>query len=522
MRLLVGALGLLVLLELGLRGLGLAFLATQNRGVESGPGERVTLLAIGESSTALGGAHAWPAQVARMLNAADLGLSFQAVNQGVPGVDSSTLVEKLPEHLSRWKPDVVMVMMGINDGKQAFLDLGDYEAPSPAVAFLRNFKVYRLFSFYELTRRDDWNRDKVRTEQAERLGWLQDRALKTGDAQALEEWVDALLHGGHREEAARILDERMAQAPTARVLALRARLHDLAGDGAARDSLLREATERWPQDPDAWWALASVGGADRLPTLRRQAERIPNARSWLDLSSAALQEGQLTEAMEAALNAVNAGAADAGMLALALALQAQGRQDEAGEAFYLAVATLRSGTALLAQARFQAASKDPEQAIQTLRYALEGREPAWPLSLPLSRDPDPGWTQIHLELARLLLEQGRDAEALEVLATVQPNPLTARNFQALLGQVLPSPGRVVVVQYPMRPLWPLRLTVPPRPGIVFVDNEATFQEALDRSGYDALFIDAYGGDFGHCTPEGNALVAANVATAIREAWYPGQ
>ncbi|MDP7113894.1 MAG: hypothetical protein QGH45_18130 [Myxococcota bacterium] len=60
------------------------------------------------------------------------------------------------------------------------------------------------------------------------------------------------------------------------------------------------------------------------------------------------------------------------------------------------------------------------------------------------------------------------------------------------------------------------------PGLVFVDNGPTFEEAIARQGYDRLFIDRFAREFGHCTPEGNRLIAANVAAAIADQLLAGE
>jgi hypothetical protein len=51
-------------------------------------------------------------------------------------------------------------------------------------------------------------------------------------------------------------------------------------------------------------------------------------------------------------------------------------------------------------------------------------------------------------------------------------------------------------------------------GVIFVDNERVFKEAVKQSGYKEYFRDMFGGDFGHCTPKGNELLAQNIADVI--------
>jgi hypothetical protein len=50
--------------------------------------------------------------------------------------------------------------------------------------------------------------------------------------------------------------------------------------------------------------------------------------------------------------------------------------------------------------------------------------------------------------------------------------------------------------------------------ILFVDNERIFQNAVARGSYQQYFVDMFAGDFGHCTPKGNRLLAENAADSI--------
>jgi hypothetical protein len=76
---------------------------------------------------------------------------------------------------------------------------------------------------------------------------------------------------------------------------------------------------------------------------------------------------------------------------------------------------------------------------------------------------------------------------------------------------------VVCVQYPMRSIEPLkRIFEDNKEGVIFVDNEKIFRDAVKEEGSDVYFRDMFGGDFGHCTAKGNRLLAENIANAILE------
>lgn len=94
------------------------------------------------------------------------------------------------------------------------------------------------------------------------------------------------------------------------------------------------------------------------------------------------------------------------------------------------------------------------------------------------------------------------------------NPATRHNF-AMMSRAARERGiTTVVVQYPMRPLTPLRELFDAADGMLFVGNEQNFKQVLAGEPYETLFKDRFGGDFGHCTARGNLLVARAVSEAI--------
>ena len=79
--------------------------------------------------------------------------------------------------------------------------------------------------------------------------------------------------------------------------------------------------------------------------------------------------------------------------------------------------------------------------------------------------------------------------------------------------------KLVCVQYPMRPIEPLKKIFAAQEGVVFVDNEDIFKRAVKGEGYKEYFTDMFAGDFGHCTPRGNKLLAENISRAILKKYF---
>ena len=91
---------------------------------------------------------------------------------------------------------------------------------------------------------------------------------------------------------------------------------------------------------------------------------------------------------------------------------------------------------------------------------------------------------------------------------------TLYNYRRLKEIVTQRRLKLVCVQYPLRQIGSLKKLFDSTEGIIFVDNEKIFKEALKHDKYEDYFVDRFAGDFGHGTPKGNRLLAENVANVI--------
>lgn len=91
---------------------------------------------------------------------------------------------------------------------------------------------------------------------------------------------------------------------------------------------------------------------------------------------------------------------------------------------------------------------------------------------------------------------------------------TIRNYQKLRNIVLGRGAKLVCMQYPLRDIVPLKEVLGERKGILYVENRENFEEALKDHKYSDLFVDAFAGDFGHCTALGYQIIAAAVRDVV--------
>ncbi|MFH1519183.1 MAG: tetratricopeptide repeat protein [Candidatus Omnitrophota bacterium] len=128
-------------------------------------------------------------------------------------------------------------------------------------------------------------------------------------------------------------------------------------------------------------------------------------------------------------------------------------------------------------------------------------------------------------LAHCYKEQGKSDLAEEYTRKVNKprleyyNPITRNGYQKL-KEILTNKGiQLVCAQYPVRSLEPLKQIFEDQEGVIFVSNERVFKQALKQASYKEYFTDMFAGDFGHCTPKGNKLLAENIANVILKEYF---
>jgi len=168
-RLLYLAFGL-ILLEMLLRSGGFVWLHGKDfvNGIiyeSNSPANAYRILALGESTTEGGGSDAWPNQLERILNDISTTMKFKVYNKGVGGTNSSFIVARLKGHIHKYRPDMVITMMGANDNSNNpfIYEVGAFERVS---FFLKNSRVCKLTklilsSIDSAMRKNGWEINKM-------------------------------------------------------------------------------------------------------------------------------------------------------------------------------------------------------------------------------------------------------------------------------------------------------------------------------------------------------------------------
>jgi tetratricopeptide (TPR) repeat protein len=485
------------ILEAGLRLGGFVFVSLQEssnlHAIKSKGAFRI--LCLGESTTA----RQYPLYLEEALNQSRAGIKFSVIDKGVPWITTSIIVTQLESNLKTYAPDMVVVMMGINDRGGHI----PYESVSVSriALFLRSFRTYHLIRLLGL-------------HIASKADALGSHSPARDQAVPAEESLKKAI----------ALDPKNDRACVELGL-----LYSKEGKFPQAEESLKKAIERNPQNDRAYFELG---------WLYRYQNQISRSQ---DQSGEAVQrrffqaEESLKKAIE--LNPKN----DRAYMELGSLYANQNKLLQAEAAFKKAIEVaprnsttyVTLGLFYMLQDKFTPAEESLKKAIELnpkndraytelgLLYKKEGRPSQAEGLFKKAMELKPKNERAYGALVALYEETNRPALAREYAAKVNGirtgyyAPATAYNYRRL-KEILAQRGvRLTCVQYPMRSIQSLKnIFQDDNNGIVFVDNEKLFKDAVKQDGYEVYFKDMFAGDFGHCTEKGNLLLAKNIANMI--------
>lgn len=521
------------LLEIGLRIGGFVLTRIQEKANLDSLKERgeFVIMCLGESTTALGGNFSYPRQLQRILNEADIGLRFTVINKGIAGTNTTMISNLLEQNLNRYQPDLVLAMIGINDSgpNRAIVDT----SPEPMRRFLRNLRVYKLaqllYRHAKLTFAPgsspiyptDISRSSDKAlEAAEKFGSpgqrtaLEDQIRENpSDPHHYLELGDLLMARGDLSEAEQYLQESEKLAPE--LLGDRYhRLTRLYFDQGLLSDCIRVGEK----------ALAASGG--RNPTTGDFL-----ARAYLNSGKAPAAERVCRLVLQFHPNFAP------GWCYLGDALRSRGW--EKAEAAYQQAVELEPLNIAYSHLMQEYIERREFAKAEKLGLRIIAINPESTRVLGALAHLYQTWAKYELDS---LVSKGTP-NALDITAIQKRRDLadyyytqsafrqgqiyqvqTIENYRKIADLLQERGVRLGCVQYPMRSVDPLKLILAGKPGVGFVDNGEIFRAAVNQNGFNFYFSDCFGGDFGHCTPAGNNLLARNIAdTILRELFKtPGE
>ena len=424
------------------------------------------ILCIGESTTQ----RQYPPFLEQAINGRNLGIRFSVIDRGISGATTSLLMNRLESGLKAYHPDMVVAMMGIND-RGPHMPF-EPKTKSKTVRLIWTLKTYKLARISWMHIAGAGNRvkparhDAVAAEKPAIKPKAQSAFAQDQTDQIVNPKKDAAFRelGRTYREQGRFAD---AEAALKKALAI-----DPSDDGVYSD--LGDIYDLRRQRA---MAVAAYKNA-----LKINPRNVPayTALGWIYYSQADFAEA--AEAYKKALEINPRSRGDYGPMAWAIV----GLSDTHSES--------------------------QKQLARSLLQELTGQAIKAGLKLP---------DRVYGAISTAYMELGEPGLARQYQDKAEEsslkgyNPVTADNFRRL-HEILDRRGiKLVCVQYPMRRLDPLRNIFQGKTnGIVFVDNEKIFRDAVQKSSFREYFKDTFGGDFGHCTDKGNELLARNIADVL--------
>ncbi len=486
------------------------------------------IMCLGESTTA----GQYPLFLEEILNQRNIGIKFSVIDKGIIGTSTAAILSMLESDLETYHPDMVITMMGINDMGPHL----PYEAISDSkfINFLKSFRTYklsRLLWLHIVTKLKDSKQPKPLLQRVE----LQQVYAEDKDApssEALLKFSKAIELNPKNEWAYIELGK----------------LYQNKGRFSEAEELFKKAIELDPKNDYVYFGLGdsyqNMGRLFEAEELFRKAIELKPTNDWAYLGLGRLykSKGRFSEAEELFKRAIELNPNNEwAYIGLGISYQRKGRFSEAEVLFKKAIelnpkddwAYYELGNFYLSWGRFPETEESFKKAIelnpknelvyfglgkfyQAQNRFLEAEE-LFKKALELDPKDDRIYGALELlfgemDSLRLAREYGKKAKELR---SSYYYPITTDNYNKLKA-ILDKRGiAYVCVQYPMRNLETLkRIFQGNAEGIMFVDNEKIFKDALKKTDYREYFNDMFGGDFGHCTGKGNRLLAESIANTI--------
>lgn len=419
----------LICLEIGLRIGGFLVLSLQEykNDIYFSQKDEYRILCLGESTTQ----GEYPVFLEKELNQYKIMIKFRVIDKGRKGVNTAIIVSQLENNIDRYKPDLVVTMMGVND-------YGPH-LPSELASSLRILAVVKSFRVYKLLR-------LILLHASMKAQTL----TETNTFSPINASIYALgvfyMEQGKIDEARQAFVRSIELNPNNELPYLElGRIYKSQNKVNEAESFFLEAADINPKNAWAYFELGNLyraqGKAEQIQqAFGKSIELNPNNNSaYVGLSDWYRLQGKLNESEQI----------------LSKAIELNPKNDH----FYAALATVYGEMGNLTRLK-----------------------------------------EYWMKANRIRQEYYK--------------PVTINNYFKLKQILDRRRIRLVCVQYPVRSIVPLKKIFEDQKGVIFVDNEEIFKNAILKDGYRTYFYDMFGGDFGHCTPKGNKLLAANIASVI--------
>jgi len=452
----------LVALEILLRAGGILYLSAielQNK-KNFQKENNLRILCLGESTTANGGKFSYPNQLNNILNKQLKGKSVQVINKGIPAKNTDYIVSQAPSWIEEYKPDMAIIMMGINDSSEFI----PHDEIDPYLHFIKNLRVYKL------------------------MLWIQSNLKVKLAAQTKPKKQNNIVPPLEKPQKPSLTVNQKKIAPP-----LTVNQKKIVPPPATHKPLKMLATESIMNVSPLYHRILILGMRHEQVGELEKAARIYEQLINANISQTA------TQWLE---NKV-------GNLYL--------RQGEYNKIFPLIEKKLKTNPFNVQVAGWLPTIYKNKNSVKQLIPMIEKFSRAYP-DIPLFYDIlTIAYASLdHHEKSSL------NSEKAENIRRNTYNSNTQSNYEKLITLLQEKNIKIIVMQYPLRNLENLKKMLRTKfdlSNFLFVDNEAPFQKAIHEKNYDVYFKDRFAGNFGHRTNEGHHLIAENIVKVLKREFF---
>lgn len=491
----------LIIVEMGMRVTGYFYNAVK----ESRNREAIkkksdfTVLCIGESTTA--GVRmrdeSYPAFLEKILNENMPDTVFSVINKGITAGDSTMLLSHLQENIDKYSPDAVAAMMGINESL-------NYMQKRPPVnkmhSFLLSLRIVKLAGFIKLhlkskysqeKEKDDiieYKDDKVQIEPENTA----DSTVKNKDNEGSALKNNFLRQGYYYKDnkeydkAVEMYVKTIGSDRESDYIAFHEmrEIFNMTDNVDKYENILKELIILNPENIGAYFFLADVYS---------KTSKIEQEKAVLDKAEAVFSDNPEV-------------------------------YSRLGEFFVRQKKFKEAGKNIIKSWEMDKKNKNTIESVRVLCQRLGDYELYEKvINEAIDQGVDEEWCLRNL-LAIYIRQKNWSkaddtAKRITGLEVMNYNELLTKNYLKLKSILDDNGIRLICVQYPVRNIRPLKDILKEYDDIIYVDNEKLFKDAIKKEGFAYYFNDMFGGDFGHCTREGDMLLAGNVAKTILKEFY---
>lgn len=545
-----------IILELGVRAGGFIFLSLQERRniISAQKNGTYKILSLGESTTA----NQYPPFLEEALNRSNIGIKFSVIDRGVVATNTAAILSVLKRNLDKYRPDMVVTLMGYNDRYLVYYK----DIPDSNTRLFEYCKAYRLLRimYALMVKRLKGEANPmpgktgiVNKDGITRVKWLYRKVIELNPK---NDWAYFVLACIYKREGRLSDSEGMLQQAIKfnhKEAKVYNRIYREEDKFSWPEGLLRRVIELDPANDGAYVGLGLICQVEgRLPEAkdlyRKSLTLNPkNDMAYFWLGRLYHREGKFFETERLVKKSIELNPKnDWAYIILGEARDLADSPSESEALFRRAVelkpkedtwAYKKLGSLLSDRGRLSEAEGLFKEVIKLdaedhwgyvklgFNYQKQGRlseaEDSYKKAIKLNPEDDIGYrslANLYRQADKIQLAEEYDMKAAK-LKLAEYVPVAASHYRKL-KEILDKRGiKLVCVQYPMRNIAPLKKIFSGYDGVIFVDNEMIFKNAVAKGSYNEYFIDMFAGDFGHCTTKGNRLLGQNTANVILKEYF---